>query len=209
MNESFERIKTWAKAHPALAVGVLVALVVIGYLAYKKMGTSSGGGLAATGEESGLTSGGGGDLFPPVETVTPMDASYFTSGSIPDQVNNAIPSYQYALTPTAYSEQMNAVVNPNPFSRGTPLTEKITGNVVKNPNPGGTPLTQKSGKENKPASWRSVTTFPTGNLTSILGMQVAQPAARPSSGAILGAKVAVKTTPPVVPPVKQVTPARQ
>jgi len=203
MNESFERIKTWAKAHPALAIGVLVALVVIGYLAYKKMGTSSGGGLAATGEESGLTSGGGGDLFPPVETVTPMDASYFTSGSIPDQVNNAIPSYQYALTPTAYSEQMNAVVNPNPFGGGRlPVTEKITGNVVKNPNPfsRGTPLSQAVGKENKPLQ-----SFPASNLTSILGMQVAGA----SNQKAVKTVAPVKSTPPAVPPVKPSSPVRQ
>jgi hypothetical protein len=107
MNESFQRITTWAKAHPALSVGIVAVPVIVGYMVYKKVGVS--GGLSATGAEgdtSGLTTGGGGgsaleDLLGG-GSGTP-DPSYFIGGSVPEAMSFAIPTSAYAMTPTAFA----------------------------------------------------------------------------------------------------------
>jgi hypothetical protein len=105
MNESFQRITAWAKAHPALSVGIVAALVLVGYLVYKRGGFS----LSTTGAEvysSGLTTGGGGgaaleDLFG--SGAGSADPSYFLGGSVPEAFGNLIPSAAYASNPVAYS----------------------------------------------------------------------------------------------------------
>jgi len=210
MSESLKRIAAWAKEHPALSIGIVAALVLVGYLVYKNSGTR--GGLSATnesGDMSGLTTGGGGESILPSETI-PLTSDNYYYGTLPAPMETAAPSSQYAASPTSYGEQVaNYVINPNPFSQGRPLTEKITGNVVANPNPfsQGKQLNQGQ-KESKPL-WQNVTTFPASRLTSILGMQVATAPAPASSGSILGMKVAAKTTAPAVAPVKTTTPVRQ
>ena len=102
MNESFQRITAWAKSHPALAVGIVAVLVLVGYLAYKKVG----GGLVGTdgsGDTSGLTTGGGGGG----EEETPLpgytDPYYFAPATTPDSVTYALPTWEYAQTPLAFA----------------------------------------------------------------------------------------------------------
>jgi hypothetical protein len=114
MNESLKRISDWAKSHPALAIGILVALVLVGYLVYKN--SPAGGGLSAGGAESdssGLTMGGGGNTSIPEETTLPV----FTPAVIPTEVFNTTPTYEYAMTPLAFSESYPSF-NPAAYTTG-------------------------------------------------------------------------------------------
>jgi len=117
MNESFQRITAWAKSHPALAVGIVAVLVLVGYLAYKKVG----GGLVGTdgsGDTSGLTTGGGGGG----EEETPLpgytDPYYFAPATTPDSVTYALPTWEYAQAPLAFASAYPSFTTPS-FTTGS------------------------------------------------------------------------------------------
>ena len=100
MNESLKRITEWAKAHPALAVGIVAVLVVVGYLVYKKIGTS-GTAVTTPADTSGVTTGGGGGASTvPTDTTTPAatleTTNYFLNGTIPDAVTTVVPKSKTA-----------------------------------------------------------------------------------------------------------------
>ena len=108
MNESFKRITEWAKAHPALAVGIVAVLVVVGYLVYKKVGTS-GSAVTTPADSSGVTTGGGGGdaSLPTMSDLIPNigdGGDYFQSGTIPDAVVSVVPTSSYANSPTGWGE---------------------------------------------------------------------------------------------------------
>jgi hypothetical protein len=107
MNESLQRITAWAKAHPALSIGIVAVLVLVGYLVSKRVGTS--GGLAASGSDnSGLTTGGGGETPLPIDsTIEPVPGGEiynpFDPGTVPTPISDNSPGGDYATTPTAFS----------------------------------------------------------------------------------------------------------
>jgi hypothetical protein len=144
MGESFQRIVAWAKAHPALSVGIVAALGVIGYLIYKHVPTGSS--LPANTADTGLTTGGGGSAsllgdpstymngtLPPVvqETITTTSSgdSSGDSGSSIVQLKEAVETTQKRQrTPSEATEttvkNIPVVVITNPNKESTTTGEQ-------------------------------------------------------------------------------------
>ena len=108
MKESIERITVWAKAHPALAVGIVAILIVIGYLIYKKTGgTAVTTPTGAAADTSGASSGGGG-ASPDLSTTPLVDTSAYYSGTLPPAVADATPVTN--TTPVSYSPAVQSIL---------------------------------------------------------------------------------------------------
>ena len=123
MNESFQRITAWAKAHPAASIGIVAALIVVGYLVYKN--TAAGGSLTASGDSgdsSGVTSGGGGESAVPVSPTEPV---YTYPGALPPAVNYAIPDYSNNPSPTAAPVLTNLAYDPGGNLPSSPSHESV------------------------------------------------------------------------------------
>jgi hypothetical protein len=189
----------------------VAVLVVVGYLVYKKAG---GGSLSASGSEgdaSGLTTGGGGDaaladLLGGGSGV--IDPSYFIGGSVPDEVGSSIPSYSYAINPTAFTitPQLDIKIGKDSGSVPASVSKVATQRqeTVKTPK-ASTTISILGGQIASPASAYQNQ----ANQTSVLGGRVA-PAAQNAAAlqnSILGAQRLQKMTPAQAPKqLKQVTP---
>jgi hypothetical protein len=159
VNESLGRITGWIKAHPALAVGILLVLGVVGYYLYKHGVGSSSGASSTVSSDTGTTSGGAGAALSTLPTTSSFTTTTYTTTpkktqtqtQTQDQSSSSSSSstQQAGVLPPNWANTENAMLN-SQFGANTLANQNNPYVVVSQANPqGSTPASQLTTVENQ------------------------------------------------------------